>query len=196
MIKRGVMVKQISLRSDEELNFEDSTFVFNKFDMQITPALLQVDEVVELEKTVQIRTFLSLENLKCFEAVEQQYEQYGVVFNNCIAIEPSNPAFPKNSSKLVLMGAPKGGFLEVTFKQSVQSVSAVVTSSQRLVLSAHDSDGQLLTQAVLVGANLANSDSTVPPNTLISVSATNIHTVTFCAFDGQFTIDDFSFSFC
>ncbi len=196
MIKRGVMVRQISLRSDEELNFEDSTFVFNKFDMQITPALLQVDEVVELEKTVEIRTFLSLENLKCFEAVEQQYGEYGVVFNNCIAIEPSNPAFPKNSGKLVLMGAPKGGFLEVTFKQPVQSVSAVVTSSQRLVLSAYDSDCQLLTQAVLVGANLANSDSTVPPNTLISVSATNIHTVTFCAFDGQFTIDDFSFSFC
>ncbi|MDF5723158.1 MAG: hypothetical protein PUP91_22340 [Rhizonema sp. PD37] len=195
MIKRGVMVKQISLQSDTELNFEDSTFVFNNFDIQRTPASLQVDEIVELDDTVPRWTFLNLENLKCFETVEQQYKQYGVVFSNCIAIEPSNPAFPKNSGTLVLMGAPKGGFLEATFLQPVQSVSAVVTSSQRLVLSAYDGDCQLLSQAVLSGANLANSDSTVPPNTLISVSAKNIHTVTFCAFDGQFTVDDFSFSF-
>ena len=74
-------------------------------------------------------------------------------------------------------------------------MSAFVTSSQRLLLSAYNRDRQLLTQTVLPGANLANSDSAVPPNTLLSVTANDIHSVTFCAFDGQFTIDNFCFCF-
>jgi hypothetical protein len=139
--------------------------------------------------------FLQLDNLKCFEVVEHQYESKGVIFHNCIAIQPSNPAFPAHSGVVVLMGSPKSGLLEATFIRPVNSVSAFVTSSQRLIMSAYDRDRQVLNQAVLPTGNLANSDSGIAPNTLLSVSGDNIHSVSFRAFDGQFTVDDLSFCY-
>lgn len=138
---------------------------------------------------------LQLDNLKCFEVVEHQYESRGVIFNNCIAIEPSNPAFPPHSGVVVLMGSPKSGLLEATFVRPVNLVSAFVTSSQQLVLSAYNRDRQLLNEAILPCGNLANSDSTVAPNTLLTVSADDIYSVSFRAFYGQFTVDDLSFCY-
>ncbi len=136
---------------------------------------------------------LKFTSLKCFETVERQYENQGVIFSNCIAIQPSNPAFPIQSGMLVLMGSPQSGLLEASFVRPVQEVKALITSSQRLVLSAYDRNGELLAQSILPGANLANSDSPVPPNALLCVQANNIHRITFCAFDGQFTVEEFSF---
>ncbi|MEM9924202.1 MAG: hypothetical protein AAF915_10715 [Cyanobacteria bacterium P01_D01_bin.50] len=127
--------------------------------------------------------------------VENQYEHKGIIFHNCIAIEPSNPAFPPHSGAVVLMGSPESGLLEATFVRPVNFVSAFVTSSQRLVLSAYDESRELLDQAVLPSGNLANSDDSLAANTLLSVSADNIHCVSFRAFDGQFTVDDLSFCY-
>ena len=138
---------------------------------------------------------LQLDNLQCFEVVDRQYESKGVVFSNCIAIEPSNPAFPAHSGLIVLMSSPKSGLLEATFVNPVHSFSAFVTSSQRLVLSAYDESRQLLDRAILPSGNLANSDSSLAPNSLLSVAAKNIHSICFHAFNAQFTVDDLSFSY-
>jgi hypothetical protein len=138
---------------------------------------------------------LNLEILKCFESVNLQYEELGIVFSNCIAIQPSNPAFPTNEGSIVLMGAPKSGFLEATFVHPVNIAKVLITSSQRLIMSAYNRDRQLIAQNILPGANLANTDSVVPPNTLLSVTARDIYSISLCAFDGQFTIDEFSFCF-
>lgn len=136
---------------------------------------------------------LKFASLKCFEIVKRQYEAYGVIFDNCIALEPSNPAFPVHSNLVVLMGGTKGGLLSATFVRPVHLVSTVVTSSQRLLFCGYNSDRQLIAQTILPCANLADSDSALPPNILLSIKASNIHRVTFCAFDGQFTLDNFSF---
>jgi hypothetical protein len=200
MANRSVVVKQASLQSDTRPTFEGYKFTLNNLDLQNqfgdSASQGQRSEAFDVAaETVPTCISLNLEGLRCFEAVERQYEEWGVIFNNCIAIQPSNPAFPAHSGLVVLMGAPKSGFLEATFVRPVHFVSAFVTSSQRLVLSAYGRERQVLTQAVLPGANLANSDSTVPPNTLLSVSAPEIYCVTFCAFDGQFTVDDLNFCF-
>jgi hypothetical protein len=201
MLKRGVMGKQACLQSNQRPKFEDRQFTLGHFDIQNqtidSTFQSQMQAAAGSSEKVAIPNciYLNLENLKCFEVVKRQYEQWDVIFDNCIAIQPSNPAFPTHSGQVVLMAAPKSGYLEVTFLRPVQFVSAFITSSQRLVLSAYNRDRQLLAQTVLSGANLANSDSAVPPNTLLSVKASDIHRVTFCAFDGQFTIDGFSFCF-
>ncbi len=190
------MIKQAGLQSLTQQTIEDMKK--NEFINQIreSTSLGHVKPVVESEfVTVPTCIYLNLEDLKCFEVVERQYEQWGVIFDNCLAIHPSNPAFPARSGVVVLMGAPKNGLLEATFLRPVHFVSAYVTSSQRLVFSAYDRDRQLLDQTVLPGANLANSDSAISPNTLLSLSANEIHYVTFCAFDGQFTVDDFGFCY-
>ncbi|MBD2447222.1 hypothetical protein H6G76_08590 [Nostoc sp. FACHB-152] len=195
MVRRGVVVQQATLKSDTLIKFADSKYALENCDVHIASAWKgQLAETLETARVgVPTCVCLNLEELKCFEPVERQYEHWGVIFQNSIAIQPSNPAFPTHSGLIVLMGSPRSGYIEASFLQPVNFVSAYVTSSQRLVMSAYDRDRQLLVQTVLPGANLANSDSAVPPNTLLSVTAKNIHSVTFCAFDGQFTLDDFHF---
>ncbi|MHC5936960.1 hypothetical protein [Nostoc sp.] len=192
------MVKQATLQSNKLPTIEDAKFALDNFDIQneITASAWrgQVEPALDTARvTVPTCICLDLEDLKCFETVERQYEGWGVIFDNSLAIQPSNPAFPTYSGLTVLMGAPKSGFLEATFLRPVNSVSAFVTSSQRLVLSAYDRDRQLLGQTTLPSANLANSDSAISPNTLLSIAVNNIYSVTFCAFDGQFTLDRFRF---
>ncbi|MBH8553279.1 hypothetical protein I8751_13030 [Nostocaceae cyanobacterium CENA357] len=194
------MVKQATLQSNTVQAFEDAKFELENCDVQnhnlvkASASRVQFEEVVDnAEFVVPGCICLNLEDLKCFESVEHQYEHWGVIFHNTLAIQPSNPAFPTLSGSTVLMSLSKGGFLEANFLQPVNCVSAFVTSSQRLVLSAYDRDRQLLAQTILPGANLANSDSAVPPNTLLSIKAPDIYSVSFCAFDGQFTLDNFRF---
>ncbi len=193
-------MKQATLQSNQVPAFEDAKFELESCDIQKHNLVKASVSRVQLEEGIDNVEFvvpgcicLNLEDLKCFESVERQYEHWGVIFHNTIVIQPSNPAFPTLSGLTVLMSSSKGGFLEANFLQPVNCVSAFVTSSQRLVLSAYDRDRQLLAQTILPGANLANSDSAVPPNTLLSVKAHDIYSVGFCAFDGQFTLDNFRF---
>jgi hypothetical protein len=138
---------------------------------------------------------LKFENLACFEAVDRQFERWGVTFSNVIALQPSNPAYAPRSGTTVLMGAPKSGWLEATFHCPVRYVSGNVTSSRRAVLTAFDTDNQPLTQTESPGANLAGADAETPPNLQLSLSAENIRRVTIYAFDGQLTLDEFSFTY-
>lgn len=194
------MVKEAVLKTDKILRFEDPGFgLGNSPDHNQAITSEWQGQIKDTSETTQENkpTCISLnfDDLKCFETVERQYESWGVIFHNSIVIQPSNPAFPTHSGLKVLMGSPKSGLLEVSFLQPVNWVSALVTSSQRLVLRAYDRDRKLLAQTALPGANLANSDSPIPPNTLLSVAANDIYSVIFSAFDGQFTLDNFRFCF-
>ncbi|BAY26665.1 hypothetical protein NIES2100_64810 [Calothrix sp. NIES-2100] len=194
------MGKEAILQSDKIQKFDDSGFAVDKCHIHNQSLASEWQgSVKEAYETTSANTpsciALNFDDLKCFETVERQYESWGAIFHNSLAIQPSNPAFPTHSGLTVLMGSPKSGLLEVSFLQPVNWVSALVTSSQRLVLTAYDRDRKLLAQTVLPGANLANSDSALPPNTLLSIDANGIHSVTFSAFDGLFTLDNFRFCF-
>ncbi|HAG84927.1 MAG TPA: hypothetical protein DCL61_28200 [Cyanobacteria bacterium UBA12227] len=137
---------------------------------------------------------LNLEDLKCFEVVEHQFRQYGVTFKNAIALQPSNPAYPPRSGTTVLMAAPKSGWLEVIFSQTISRFCCYVTSSQRLILSAYDPHNLLISK-LTSEPNLAGSDSPLPPNVELRLDKPNISRITFYAFDGQLTLTDLSFGF-
>lgn len=136
---------------------------------------------------------LNFNDLKPFETLDDQFKDWHIIFDNCLVIQPSNPAFPSYSGSKVVMASPKSGLLEINFLRSVNWVSGLVTSSQRLVICAYDQNGELLDESVLPKANIANSDSDIPPNTMLSVSAENISKVKFFCFDGNFTLDEFRF---
>ena len=136
---------------------------------------------------------LNFEDLKPFETLDNQLEEWGVVFENCLVIQPSNPAFPSNSGQKVVMGSPQSGLLEVKFLHCVNWVSALITSSQRLVIYAYDENEELLDQVVLPTTNVANSGSDIPPNAILSLSANDIRKVKFFCLDGHFTLDEFRF---
>lgn len=138
---------------------------------------------------------LSFDELKSFEILDNQFQDLGIIFDNGLVIQPSNPAFPSRSGLKVVMGSPKSGFLEVIFLRPVNWVSILVTSSQRLVIQAHNQNEELLDESVLPAANLATSSSDIPPNTMLSVAANDIRKVSFFCFDGHFTLDEFRFCF-
>lgn len=164
---------------------------------------------------------LDWEDLKCFEVVNHQFQQWGVTFANAVALRPSNPAYPPYSGVMVLMGAPKDGWLETTFSRPVQFVSGFITSSRRTVLTAFDHRDRVVGRVESGGANLADSESSTnakalhsdyshpgalkaisqkkfnaqTPNVQLRVNAPNIHRVTFHTFNGHLTLDDFSFGF-
>ncbi|QIR39963.1 hypothetical protein HCG51_26830 [Tolypothrix sp. PCC 7910] len=192
------MVKEAILQSDIIPRFKDAGFGLENFHLhhQVIASEWQ-GQVQAVENNTQENTrnciCLNFEDLKCFEPVDRHYESLGVIFHECLAIQPSNPAFPTHSGSIVLMGSPQTELLEVSFVRPVNLVSALVTSSQRLVLSAYGCDRQLLAQTVLPVANLANSDSAITPNAQLSVAANDIHSVTFSVFNGLFTLDNFRF---
>ena len=194
MLRQGVMAKQGRLQLNEFRGFEATEPAIGGIDVreEVIASPERGAEVVAMPVIVPTCIRLNLEDLKCFEVVERQYQRWGVTFKNCMAIQPSNPAFLPRFGATVLMGAPKGGFLEATFLRPVRSVSCFITSSQQITLTAYNDEGQLL-QAEIPGHNLAGSDSQLAANAPLSLRAANIHRITFCAFDGQFTIDDFSF---
>jgi hypothetical protein len=138
---------------------------------------------------------LNLEDLKCFEVVDRQFHHYGLTFENAIALQPSNPAYPPRTGTSVLMGAPKSGWLEIAFSQPICQFCCYVTSSQRMLLSAYDHQNRLLARRSLSKPNLAGSDAPIPPNAPLKLEVPNISRLTFYAFDGQMTLSDLSFSF-
>ncbi|BAU42891.1 hypothetical protein [Leptolyngbya sp. O-77] len=137
---------------------------------------------------------LDFDELQTFETVDTQFRHLGVTFANAIALVPSNPAFPSHSGQLVLMGCPKGGWLEATFDQPVQRVSGHITSSRPTVMAAFDEHNRPVAQAQTPAANLAGSDSSQTPNLEMTLTARRISRVTFYTFDGQLTLGAFSFA--
>ncbi|MBW4521559.1 MAG: hypothetical protein KME16_17915 [Scytolyngbya sp. HA4215-MV1] len=138
---------------------------------------------------------LTLEDLKCFEVVDTQFQSLGVTFRNAIALHPSNPAYPAHSGNIVLLAAPKSGWLEATFSRPVRVARGFVTSSRQATLTAYDYAGTVLAQAEIPTPNLAGSNAPTPPNAELSVEVTNIHRIVFSAFGGELTVDGFGFSF-
>ncbi|MEA5552222.1 hypothetical protein VB713_14855 [Anabaena cylindrica UHCC 0172] len=201
------MLNQATLQSDQIQtlkNIENTQFQPSRCGVKNEIITLLWQDIVEEEQDEDIYAEkvtlpkcmrLDLDELNYFEIIDNQFKQHGLIFHNSLAIHPSNPAFPSQSGLKVLMGSPKSGFLEVNFLHPVHLVSALVTSSQRLVLEAYDQNDQLLTQSVLPTANLSNSGSEISPNTMLSVIATDIKKVKFCSFDGNFTLDEFRFCF-
>jgi hypothetical protein len=137
---------------------------------------------------------LDFEDLPSCTLVDRQFEAQGVRFANAIALRPSNAAYRPYSGDIVLMGAPKSGYLEALFLRPAQFVGGFITSSRRTILTAFDRHNQAIARAETPNANLAESDSRYLPNFPVHLSAANIHRVTFHAFDGHLTLDDFCFS--
>lgn len=138
---------------------------------------------------------LDWEDLQCFEVVNHQFQAWGVTFANAVALRPSNPAYPPYSGVMVLMGAPKEGWLETTFSHPMRFVSGFITSSRRTVLTAFDRSDRVVGRVESAGANLATCPSSHAPNVQLSLNAANIYRVTFHTFNGHLTLDDFCFGF-
>ncbi len=197
MRQRAVMVKQFNPYSSD---FPKKKKPESAIELNQVPPLTSFTDAVDLG-TVELSLVkpqigaisLDLETLNCFEVLERQFESQGVIFNNAIALAPSNPAFPSKSGRIIIMAAPKSGVIDVFFLKPVHIVNSLVTSSRRTVLSAYNQQDEQIAQVETLGPNLAGSPSLVPPNADLSLNIPNIHRVTFYAFDGHLTLAEFRF---
>lgn len=190
------MVQSFQVNKTHKIDPSSDTFkVNNGYTFVASPEYDQTASELIETSTMPSCIRLGLTDLKSFEVVDVQFKYWGITFSNAVAIEPSNPAFAVPLGIKVLMGAPKSGLIEISFKYPVKFVSGVVTSSRRTVLSAYNQDEQLLAQDEMSSCNLLDSDSAIAPNAKLTVNAENIHKVSFYAFDGQLIVIDLSFGF-
>lgn len=197
--REGFMVDTKSLKSDRIAEFETpcrSVDLNGKNNVVVaTPDRSVGGSEPRMPAVAPDSVRLALEELKCFEVVEHQFKHWGLTFTNVVAIQPSNPAFLTVPGIAILMGAPKSGQIEISFKYPVRFVSGLVTSSRRTVLSACDIDGVQIAQDEMPGPNLVGSNSAIKPSTELRVKAPNISRITFYAFDGQLVVHDLIFGF-
>ncbi len=195
---KNCMVDEDSLTVDLLDSSDLKSKVYNEpYDLEITvypqrePANLE--QSFEINKVGKIR--LALEELNCFEVVDHQFEACGIIFDNAIALQPSNPAFVINPSTTVIMAAPKGGHLEITFKYPVKKVIGLITSSRATVLSAYDLEGNKVAESSMNVSPQISSHVSHFPNAQLEVTADKIQKVTFETFDGQLILHHFQVEF-
>ncbi len=163
------------------------------FAFQAASLDIKVDSGSLVSTSIGVR--LDLEDLPSFAVVDCQYASWGVLFNNAVAICPSNPAYPPRSGMMVLLGAPRNGWLEATFLQPVQHVSSFITSSRNTVMRAFNNRNQLVAQTESSAA-LNRSGQEQPAKMAsqrLSVNAANICRITLHSLNGHLTVDDFCF---
>ncbi|VXD10943.1 conserved hypothetical protein [Planktothrix serta PCC 8927] len=154
---------------------------------------LNLDPEFTVKTSTKIR--LALEELNCFEVVENQFQHWGITFCNAIALQPSNPAFVLKSTTTVIMAAPKGGHLEINFKYPIHKVCGLITSSRATVLSAYDVEGKKLAETRMNVSPHINSDCLNFPNAQLELEGLNIQKITFDTFDGQLILHHFHVEF-
>lgn len=139
-------------------------------------------------------TTLDFAQLQPFQTIDHHFAALGVVFENAVALSPSNPAYPLRSGSLLVMDAPRSGLIEVKFLQPVQWVSVFVTSSRALSVFARDGQGHTIVRSGLTCANLADRDSAIPANQQLILTAPAMASLSFFAFDGCVAIGEFAFA--
>jgi hypothetical protein len=119
MVKQGIMVNQATVQLEqvqklEKTNQLDSSNVPNQIITSVGEDLF--DKHFDAQQVILSSSIrLNFDNLKSYERVDTQFKRYGIIFNNSLGIQPSNPAFPRHSELNLLIGSPQNGLLEELF---------------------------------------------------------------------------------
>lgn len=198
------MVQQSPTVSFKETTFKEAYFSEGNYpsvkcapSRPLNPFPFQASDALgsELVSRCPQLVHLDLSHLECFEVVERQFIEWGIEFHNAIALHPSNPSFPVEEGCTVLMGAPRSGLLDATFKRPVRLVSTLLTGSRRTVMTAFDAAGAIVAKAEIPKSNLAQPAATYPPNKPIHLQADGIHRIRVRSVGGQFTMGNLSFGY-
>lgn len=152
------------------------------------------DNVADINKIIE----LPLDKLRSFDTVKEQFADLGVLFDNAFVLQPSNATYFPEVGNMVLMGAPRNGWIEITFTIPINYFACRLTSSQHTQVQAYDSDGESLALFDTETADYKEADRLVsapPPNLDVKLHAVNIERVTLNSLDGQLVIHDICFGF-
>jgi hypothetical protein len=92
---------------------------------------------------------LPLSRLTPHERVTNQFQDYGIVMQNAIAVQPSNPSFTDQSSRLHLMPLGKQAQLRLILQKQLARVELRLRGYRDFRIDALDHDGHSLTAALI-----------------------------------------------
>ncbi|NEQ30696.1 MAG: hypothetical protein F6K04_06790 [Leptolyngbya sp. SIO4C5] len=189
------MVPQQSRQPLSSQPFADTQYDWDSIAVEAIPQLLEIEAATEapLAPRSVTETCLNWDSLSTFTLLSDQFQDLGVVFDNAVVVEPSNPAYPTYSGDRLVTGSPKSGWITASFIRPVKSVSGRITCSQPMLLIAFDPQQRIVAQEEITDANLATSETGLDPNQLLQVKAEDIQSVKFHCLGGQLTIAEFSF---
>ena len=155
------------------------------------------EKVPELNKVIK----LPIDSLRSFEVIGQQFADLGVIFSNTVVLHPSNSAYLPKTGKMVLMGAPQNGWMEIDFTVPIGYFACYLTSSQHVTLYAYDGEGEVLSFFETEKQDYQDCEHSEilmggpPPNTFLEIQALNIQKITLNSLDGQLVIHNVKFGF-
>lgn len=146
-------------------------------------------------RALQHAVHLSFEMLNPFESVRDQFRDYGVQFEQAIALAPSNPAFASHANALVLMPTASYSSMKLHFNHAIERISAAVIGVRHISLIALDEqDDVVARQSVYVGRSLHHNGDLVEPLPCLTLDVTGdrIRQVVLMS-DAPFVVNDLSF---
>ncbi|MEM8810693.1 MAG: hypothetical protein AAGF01_32180 [Cyanobacteria bacterium P01_G01_bin.38] len=130
--------------------------------------------VAALPKSMQAVLTVDFQDLKPLEPVTCQFESRGLVFEDAIALIPSNPRFICRSGQSVLMPAHPDNTLAIEPQPMVQRLYLCGRGTQPIVVKTWDADGNLQSTQT---ADLPQLDSPLLPCQILKLSTEGIHRI-------------------
>lgn len=111
---------------------------------------------------------LNFSELQSFEVVRDQYQQWGIEFEQTIALQPSNPMFDDLEQPVGLMPIAHP-FMAVQFHQPRQIVKATLVGARAMTVTAFDVNNRVLSRHFLdhSAPNLKTSASDQPEDEML-----------------------------
>lgn len=134
----------------------------------------EVSWVATLPKSLQAVLSIDFQDLQPLEPVTHQFESRGLVFDDAIALIPSNPRFICRSGQPVLMPAHPANTLAIELQPMVQRLYLCGRGTQPMVVKTWDADGNLLSTKT---ADLPHSESALLPCQILKLSTEGVHRI-------------------
>lgn len=116
---------------------------------------------------------LNFSELQSFEVVRNQYQQWGIEFEQTIALQPSNPAFADSKQPVGLMPIAHP-YMAVQFDQPRQFVKANLAGARTILVTVFDAEDRVIARYDLErdAPNSNSIEPTLPLHTLHLQAAT------------------------
>lgn len=108
---------------------------------------------------------LDFAEVRPFETVRMQYQEWGIEFDGAIALQPSNPAFTKPNQLVGLAPLVDRLPLTIYFDQPRQLVSAKLTAARQITVKVFDAANRLILKQHLGQAQYLTAQTVLPIGT-------------------------------
>lgn len=119
------------------------------------------------------REFIDIDYLQNFELVADQFADFGLSFDDAIAISPSNGRFLAHSHRRSIMATSQGKMLKVGLAPTVQQVHLWLVGSQEVAISTLNGNGEIIFKTQTGSLPAQSDDAYREQSTIIDTPGAN-----------------------